>query len=177
MLAAISSAAVVGIEAVSVTVEVDAARGLPNWTIVGLAAGAVKESRDRVCAALVNSGFVLPPRRVTVGLAPGDLPKSGTAYDLPVALAYLAATDQLPVRALEGLVVAGELGLDGSVRAVRGILSVARQAAAAGAAALVVPPENVAEARLVDGLLVATAATLAGLVEMLRRGRPVPTPP
>lgn len=171
MLAAIRSAAVVGIDAVPVTVEVDAARGLPLWTTVGLAAGAVKESRERVGAAIVNSGFLLPPRRVTVGLAPGDLPKTGSAYDLPMALAYLAATGQLPVRALDGLVVAGELGLDGSVRGVRGMLSIARHAAAAGAAAIVVPPANVAEARLVDGLLVAAEPTLAGLVEMLRRGR------
>lgn len=176
MLAAIRSAAVVGIEAVPVTVEVDAARGLPQWTIVGLAAGAVKESRDRVVAALANSGFVLPPRRVTVGLAPGDLPKSGTAYDLPVALAYLAATGQLPAESLAGLVVAGELGLDGSVRGVRGALSVARQAAADGAAALIVPPQNVAEARLVEGLVVSAAPTLAELVDMLRRGPPVPAP-
>ncbi|MHB1222639.1 MAG: YifB family Mg chelatase-like AAA ATPase [Gemmatimonadaceae bacterium] len=173
MLAAIRSAAVVGIEAVPVTVEVDAARGLPQWITVGLAASAVKESRERVAAAIANSGFLLPPRRVTVGLAPGDLPKTGTAYDLPMALAYLAATGQLPAGALDGLVVAGELGLDGSVRGVRGMLSIARQAVAAGAAALVVPPANVAEARLVDGLLVAAEATLAGLVAMLRGGPPV----
>ncbi len=177
MLAAIRSAAVVGIEAVMITVEVDAARGLPNWTIVGLAAGAVKESRDRVCAAIANSGFVLPPRRVTVGLAPGDLPKSGTAYDLPVALAYLAATGQLSIDALAGLVAAGELGLDGSIRGVRGILSMAREAAVAGATAFIVPPQNVPEARLVDGLVVSTGPTLAELVGMLRKGGPVAAPP
>ncbi len=176
MLAAIRSAAVVGIEAVMITVEVDAARGLPNWTIVGLAAGAVKESRDRVCAALANSGFVLPPRRVTVGLAPGDLPKSGTAYDLPVALAYLAATGQLSTDALAGLVAAGELGLDGSIRGVRGVLSMAREAAASGAAAFIVPPQNVPEARLVEPLVVSTAATLDQLVEMLRCGGPLAAP-
>lgn len=176
MLAAIRSAAVVGIEAVIVTVEVDAARGLPNWTIVGLAAGAVKESRDRVCAALANSGFLLPPRRVTVGLAPGDLPKSGTAYDLPIALAYLAATGQLPFNSLDGLVVAGELGLDGSIRAVRGVLSMAREAAVADTAAFIVPPQNVPEARLVGRLVVSTSATLGGLVAMIRRGRPVEAP-
>ena len=174
MLAAIRSAAVVGIDAVPVTVEVDAAKGLPQWTLVGLGASAVKESRERVAAALANSGFTIPPRRVTVGLAPGDLPKSGTAYDLPIALAYLAATGQLPYPAIDSILVAGELGLDGSLRPVRGVLSIARHAAASEARTLVVPPHNVSEARLVDGLHVGTAATLAELVHALRRG---PLPP
>lgn len=170
MLAAIRSAAVVGIEAVPVTVEVDAARGLPLWLIVGLAAGAVKESKERLGAALVNSGFVLPPRRVTVGLAPGDIPKTGTAYDLPVALAYLAATGQLPLHALDGLMAVGELGLDGTLRPARGILPVACHAAASGVGMLIVPPANLAEACLVEGLRVATAPTLAELVGRLRAG-------
>lgn len=170
MLAAIRSAAVIGIEAVPVTVEVDAARGLPLWLIVGLAAGAVKESKERLGAALVNSGFVLPPRRVTVGLAPGDLPKTGTAYDLPVALAYLAATGQLPAGRLDGMMAVGELGLDGTLRPVRGILPVARHAAASGVGMLIVPPGNLAEACLVEGLSVTTAPTLAELVDGMRRG-------
>ena len=179
MLAAIRSAAVIGIEAVPVTVEVDAARGLPLWLIVGLAAGAVKESKERLGAALVNSGFVLPPRRVTVGLAPGDLPKTGTAYDLPVALAYLAATGQLPAERLEGLMAVGELGLDGTLRPVRGILPVARHAAVSGVRMLVVPPANLAEACLVEGLRVTTATTLAELGEALRSGdlSPIAEPP
>ena len=96
MLAAVSSAAVVGIDAYAVTVEVDSAQGLPQWTIVGLPVGAVKESRDRVGAALVNSGFTLPPRRITVNLAPADVRKDGTAFDLPIALGVLVATGQLP---------------------------------------------------------------------------------
>src|SRR6185437_8204239 len=95
MLAAIRSAAVIGIDAYNVTVEVDAAQGLPQWTIVGLPAGAVKESRERVGAAIVNSGFTLPPRRVTVNLAPADIRKEGTAFDLPIALGILVATGQV----------------------------------------------------------------------------------
>src|SRR5687767_931891 len=126
MLAAVRSAAVLGIDAYDVTVEVDVALGLPIWTIVGLPAGAVKESRERVSAALVNSGFEVPSRRTTVNLAPGDRPKTGTAFDLPIALGYLAATGQLDPACLTSVVAIGELGLDGSLRTVRGTLSVAR---------------------------------------------------
>jgi len=125
MLAAATSAAVLGIEAVDITVEVHVANGLPQWTLVGLAATAVKESRDRVSAAIVNSGFAVPPRRITVSLSPGDLPKAGTAFDLPIALGVLAASGQLDPERLRGLRVVGELGLDGCLRPVRGVLAVA----------------------------------------------------
>ena len=120
MLAAIRSAAVLGVDAYDVTVEVDVAAGLPQWTLVGLPAAAVKESRERVAAALVNAGFVVPPRRITVNLAPGDAREEGTGFDLPVALGILVATGQLPASAARDLVVVGELGLDGALRAVRG---------------------------------------------------------
>jgi magnesium chelatase family protein len=169
MLAAIRSAAVLGIEALPVTVEVDAAKGLPNWTIVGLAAGAVKESRERVSAALTNSGFVLPPRRLTINLAPADIRKEGTSYDVAIALGYLVATGQLDPACVAGLCVMGELGLDGSVRAVRGVLPVARAAHADGRR-LVVPPPNVAEAQLVAGLRVTAASSLGELADWLRAG-------
>src|ERR1043165_5471397 len=101
MLAAIRSAAVLGIDAYDVTVEVDATQGLPQWTMVGLPVGAVKESRERVGAALVNSGFSLPPRRITVNLAPADRRKDGTAFDLPIALGILVATGQLDATTIE----------------------------------------------------------------------------
>src|SRR5918998_813435 len=100
MLAAVRSAAVLGIEAYDVTVEVDAAPGLPNWTIVGLPAGAVKESRERVGAALANAGFKLPPRRITVNLAPADVRKEGTAFDLPIALGVLVGTGVVNAKAV-----------------------------------------------------------------------------
>src|SRR2546423_5234591 len=130
MLAAVRSAALVGIDAYDVIVEVDAAQGLPQWTIVGLAASAVKESRERVGAALVNAGFTVPPRRVTVNLAPADVRKEGTAFDLPIALGVLVGTGVLHPESIERCVVVGELGLDGSIRPVRGALSIARRLAA-----------------------------------------------
>lgn len=170
MLAAILSAAVLGIEAYDVTVEVDCARGLPQWFIVGLPAGSVKESRERVGAALANSGFTLPPRRITINLAPADIKKEGTAFDLPVALGILAATGQIPQDSVRDLVVVGELGLDGSVRAMRGALPVARRVAALGRCTLVLPHENMAEASLVSAVPLSAPRTLAELVGALRAG-------
>lgn len=170
MLAAAASATVLGIDALDVIVEVHVANGLPQWTLVGLAATAVKESRDRVGAALANSGFTVPPRRVTVNLQPADMPKHGTGFDLPIALALLAASGQLPPEALQGVCAIGELGLDGQLRAVRGVLAVARHVAAAGEALLVVPPDNLVEAQRVPGARAAAPATLAQLVEALRDG-------
>src|SRR3954466_1569460 len=113
MLAAVRSAALIGIDAYDVIVEVDAAPGLPQWTIVGLAAGSVKESRERVGSALANSGFTVPPRRITVNLAPADVRKEGTAFDLPIAIGILIATGQLDRCAADKRMFVGELGLDG----------------------------------------------------------------
>lgn len=170
MLATIHSAAVLGVEAYDVTVEVDVAAGLPAWTIVGLAGAAVRESRERVTAALQNSGFDLPSRRIVIGLSPADVRKEGTAFDLPIALALLCATGQLAAESLHGLVVAGELGLDGAIRPIRGALPLARAASRDGARALIVPEANVAEASLVASVRLAAAPTLAALVDALRRG-------
>lgn len=167
MLAAATSAAVLGINAVDITVEVHVANGLPQWTLVGLAATAVKESRDRVSAAITNSGFTVPPRRITVSLSPGDLPKAGTAFDLPIALGVLAASGQLDPGRLHGLRVVGELGLDGVLRPVRGVLAVARRAVACNDI-LVIPPQNAAEAACVRGVRAITPHTLAELVAQLR---------
>ena len=170
MLAAAQSAAVLGIDAIDVLVEVHVANGLPQWTLVGLAATAVKESRDRVGAALANSGFTVPPRRITVNLQPADTPKSGTAFDLPIALALLAASGQLPPEALQGVCAIGELGLDGQLRAVRGTLAVARHVAATSDALLIVPPDNLGEALRVTNARAAAPRTLAELVAALRDG-------
>ncbi|HET7584049.1 MAG TPA: YifB family Mg chelatase-like AAA ATPase [Gemmatimonadaceae bacterium] len=169
MLSAVMSAAVLGVDAYEITVEVDCALGLPQWTIVGLPAGAVKESRERVGAALVNSGFTVPPRRVTVNLAPADVRKEGSAFDLPIALGILVATRQLEPGALAGITVVGELGLEGAVRPVRGALPIARLVARKGGA-LVLPAANVAEASLVRGVSLVAPATLAELVAQLRAG-------
>ncbi|HJP85079.1 MAG TPA: YifB family Mg chelatase-like AAA ATPase [Gemmatimonadaceae bacterium] len=164
------SAALIGIDAYDVIVEVDAAQGLPQWTIVGLAASAVKESRERVGAALVNSGFKVPPRRITVNLAPADIRKDGTAFDLPIAIGILVATGQLPPESVDKLIFVGELGLDGELRTMRGALSVARHAHRAGAASLVLPRANVAEASRVSALNLSAPRTLGDLVCELREG-------
>ena len=172
MLAAIRSAAVVGVDAYDVLVEVDCAHGLPLFTVVGLPAGSVKESRERVSAALLNSGFALPARRITVNLAPADVKKEGTAFDVPIALGILVATGQLDHDDVAPLVVLGELGLDGSIRAVRGALPVAcriRQASARPA--LVLPPANVAEASLASGVRLCAPGSLLELVRQLRHGQ------
>jgi magnesium chelatase family protein len=169
MLAATLSAAVLGIEALEVTVEVHVANGLPQWTLVGLAATAVKESRDRVSAALANAGFTVPPRRITVSLSPGDLPKAGTAFDLPIALGVLAASGQLDAAQLQGLRVVGELGLDGALRPVRGVLAVARLAAERGEV-LVIPPGNAGEAACVQRVRAVAPESLGALVTLLRAG-------
>ena len=183
VLAAVRSAAVLGIDAYDVTVEVDVALGLPMWTIVGLAAGAVKESRERVSAALANSGFIVPHRRVTINLAPADVRKEGSSFDLPIALGFLAATGQLDPESLSSVVAIGELGLDGALRPVRGTLSVARRLGgegrrkrASGAVSgppptLLLPPPNVAEAALVSRLRLTAPATLADAVAQLQSGR------
>ncbi len=171
MLAAIRSAALCGVAGTPVMVEVDAARGLPKWMIVGLAANAVKESRERVSAAIVNAGFEMPSRRFTVSLAPGDTRKDGTAFDLPIALGVLVATGQLRSNAVEGLAALGELGLDGAVRPVRGMLPIAMHVARdRNVAALLGPVANGNEAALVPHLRFWAATDLRQVVAALERG-------
>ncbi len=171
MLAAIRSAAVFGIDAHDVCVEVDVAQGLPHWTLVGLPAGEVKESRERVSAALANSGFILPPRRITVSLSPGDLRKAGTGFDLPIAVGLLVALGALSPECVDGLAFLGELGLDGAVRGVRGVLSVARHLSASQhVRGLVLPPANVNEAGLVRSVPLIAPRTLCELVDALQAG-------
>ena len=171
MLAAVRSAAVLGVDAYEVTVEVDVAAGLPAWTIVGLASSAVKEARERVTAAITNSGFDLPSRRVTVNLSPADVRKDGTAFDLPIALGLLVATGQLDQAAVESLLVAGELGLDGAIRPIRGALPLARAAVRGAARAIVIPESNAAEAGLVPQVRLCSAPALRSLVDALRAGQ------
>lgn len=172
MLATLHSAAVLGIDATAVTVEVNVSQGLPLWTIVGLADSVVKESKERVVAALRECGFRIPSLRVLAALSPADVKKVGNGYDLPIALGFLVATGQLRAESVAGLVAVGELGLDGSLRAVRGTLSVARLVAATAgqSATLLVPPANVTEATLVPQVRVATATSLRDLVARLQLG-------
>jgi magnesium chelatase family protein len=160
MLATILSGAVLGVDAYPVRVEVDLARGLPSMSVVGLPQGAVREGRERVTAALVNSGFTLPAKRITVNLAPANVPKAGSAFDLPIALGVLTAAGELGARPMQTTCFLGELGLDGSLRPVHGALAVALECRAAGAAALVVPEANAQEAAVVEGVNVYGARTL-----------------
>src|ERR671934_1216764 len=125
MVQRVSTVAFEGIEARSVTVQVQVAPGLPAFTVVGLADKAVSEARERVRAALIASGLALPARRITINLAPADLPKEGSHYDLPIALGLMAAIGAIPHDALDGYTVLGELGLDGSISAVAGVLPAA----------------------------------------------------
>ncbi|RMG98406.1 MAG: hypothetical protein D6708_00580, partial [Candidatus Dadabacteria bacterium] len=154
MLARVRSAAVLGVDAFPVDVEVDVAHGLPSFTVVGLPDGAVKESRDRVKSAIRNAGYRFPPHRITVNLAPADVKKEGAGFDLPVALAVLAADPDLALPIPEGMGFLGELALDGGVRPVRGVLPIALESRRLGFAALCVPRENAEEAAVVGGLTV-----------------------
>jgi len=168
MLARCLSASLLGFDAIPVTVEVDLAPGLPGLQLVGLPDTAIQESRERVRAALRNSGFRGPLVRVVVNLAPADLRKEGPAFDLPIALALLVASGQLDAPVLDGLWCAGELGLDGSIRPCRGILAIACQAAEHQAKALAVSADDANEASLVNGLVIRSASTLRELIESLR---------
>lgn len=172
MLAAVRSAAVLGVDAFDVTVEVDCTRGLPQWTIVGMAANSVKESRERVSAALANAGITLPQRRVTVNLAPADVAKTGTAFDLPIAVAVLVAFGIVDEASVRDAVFLGELGLDGSVRPVRGVLPVARRLAGRSGvrSTLVLPRANLGEASLVRDLAMCAPTNIAELVGWLQAG-------
>ena len=131
-LAMLSTRAVVGVDAVAVTVEVHLANGLPSFSTVGLPETAVKESKDRVRGAILNSGFEFPAKRITVNLAPADLPKSGGRFDLPIALGILLASGQLPGAKIEGAEFIGELALDGGLRKVPGVLPTALACGRAG---------------------------------------------
>ena len=154
MLARVCSAAVQGIEAFPVEVEVNAGWGETIIVIVGLPDAAVKESRDRVSTALGNSGFKFPMGRTTINLAPADVKKEGPSFDLPIAVGILAASEQIETDQLDNFVVVGELALTGAVRPVKGILPIALRAKAEGKTGVLVPAENAAEAAVVQGLLV-----------------------
>ncbi|HWH30330.1 MAG TPA: YifB family Mg chelatase-like AAA ATPase [Mycobacteriales bacterium] len=170
-LARAFSVALVGLEAHVVEVEADLGQGLPGLTLVGLPDAAVAESRDRVRAAVQNSGLQWPLRRITLGLSPASLPKRGSAFDLAIAAAIVAAGDEeLPAAALTDLVLLGELALDGGIRPVRGVLPAVRGARDAGFRRVVVPAGNLAEARLVDGVESYGLRRLTDLVRLVRHG-------
>ena len=162
-----------GVNGYEVTAECDLSGGLPNFDIVGLPDAAVKEARERVRAAIKNSGFAFPVSRITVNLAPADRKKGGTVYDLPILTGILAAGGQLDLRGVRDAAFLGELSLAGGVRPVPGVLPMAMAAARAGIKELFVPADNAAEATLVDGLTVYPVKTVGQLAAHLRGEEPI----
>jgi magnesium chelatase family protein len=172
MLARAHTFTIEGLEPRHVTVEVDVRAGLPSFTIVGLADAAVREARERVRSAILNSGFDFPARRITASLAPGDVPKAGAALDLALACALLAAAGQIPREQLDGRVLFGELALDGQVSACRGTLAVAQAARQLRLGALVLGAASAREALLVADLEIAPVERLQSAVRVLAGGQP-----
>src|SRR6185369_6442629 len=152
MLAKVCSAAVNGIEAYPVEVEVNAGYGDTIIVIVGLPDAAVKESRDRVTTALINAGFAFNFGRTTINLAPADVKKEGPSFDLPIAVGMVAASEQMETGILDDFVFVGELALTGAVRPVKGVLPIALSARASGKKGVIVPADNAPEAAVVSGL-------------------------
>ena len=172
MLARVNSGALLGVDAYRVEVEVDLAPGLPAFTTVGLPETAVKESKDRVRGALKNSGYKFPGNRITINLAPADVRKEGTGFDLPVAVGILAAQGIVPQEALDNFLLFGELSLDGRLKPTRGVLSVALATREAGLG-LILPKDNAREAAVVQGVEVYPAEYLAQVAEFLAGREPL----
>jgi magnesium chelatase family protein len=169
MLACIRSAAVYGIDAAPVTIEVDVAFGLPGFTVVGLPDPSVRESRDRIRSAIRNSGFTFPGHRVVVNLAPADVRKAGSSFDLPIALGVLAATGVIERRDVDDVLVLGELSLDGGIQAARGVLPVAAAARARRFKGVLLPEANSREAAIVAGLEFYPVRSLTEAVNAINR--------
>ncbi len=167
MLSKVTSSTVYGLDAYRVDVEVDMSPGLPMFSIVGLPDAAVKESRERVRAAVKNTGFNFPIRRITVNLAPADIKKEGSGFDLPMALGILAAEEVIKAESLKRCLVVGELSLDGRVKPIKGALPIAVAARDAGLKGLILPSENAREAAVVQELSVYGVETLPQVVEFL----------
>ncbi len=167
MLATVPSAAVLGLDAYEVAVEVDIATGQPGVTVVGLPSTGVKESRDRVWAAVKNSGYHVPAKKITINLAPAEIRKEGAAFDLPIAVGLIAASGGVPPERLAEFALVGELGLDGAVKQVPGILPIAVGVQRHGGRGLIVPRANANEAAVVQGLAIHPAVTLREVIQFL----------
>lgn len=173
MLAKVNSAALYGIDALRVEVEIDLAPGLPQLATVGLAEGAVKESKDRIRAAVKNCGYTFPAKRITINLAPADIKKEGSAYDLPMAIGILAAEGNVDKKPLDDYLLIGELSLDGTVKPVRGALSVAMAARKSGFKGLLLPKQNAPEAAVVGEVEVLGVCDLPQVVEYLNGAKTI----
>ena len=177
MLACLRSAAVFGIEASPVTIEVDVSFGLPGFTMVGLPDASVRESRDRIRSAVRNSGYEFPAHRITVNLAPADVRKAGSSFDLPIALGVLAASGVIARRDVDDVLVLGELSLDGGIQAARGVLPIAAAARRLQLRGLLLPASNGREAAVVDGLDFYPVRSLTEAVRALNDPHPVALSP
>jgi magnesium chelatase family protein len=171
MLAKVNSAALYGIDALRVEVEIDLASGLPQLATVGLPEGAVKESKDRIRAAVKNCGYNFPAKRITINLAPADIKKEGSAYDLPMAVGILAAEESIEKTLLDEFLLIGELSLDGSVKPVRGALPIAMAAKKEQVKGLILPEQNAPEAAVVSEVQVLGVRNLPQVVEFLNGAR------
>lgn len=169
MYSTVISGGIRGIYSYLVQVEVDTAQGLPGFEMVGYLGSEVKEAKERVRVALKNAGFAIPAERITVNISPADIPKEGTAYDLPVAVAILSSMEIVPKEALADLLMIGELGLNGELRPVRGVLPVVREAKSAGFKRCIVPKENEMEGAVVEGIEVYGLDCLQEVADFLRQ--------
>ncbi len=170
MFSKVCGIGLLGVEGCLVHVEADAQEGLPSFVMIGALAPEVREAQDRVRTALKGAGFRFPPKKVTVNLSPADLHKSGTGFDLPIAAAVLGAYGGLPWEKIEDAVLIGELGLDGIVKPVRGILPMVVEAKHCGKSICYLPAENVREGRMVPGMRIVGVGHIREFVEMIRRG-------
>ena len=170
MFSRIYSAAIIGIEARPVQVEADVTDGLPQFTMVGYLTAQVREAEERVRTALKNAGIFFHPRHVTINISPADIIKTGSRFDLPIAIGVLASEGKVPEQSLDGLMAVGELSLSGDVNAVTGVLPIAVCARQMGIRSLIVPAPNVREARVVGGLNVVGIRSLGELLNYLRHG-------
>lgn len=170
MYSNIISGAVWGVNALSVNVEVDISSGLPTFIMVGCPGSEVKESRERVWTALKNIGIKIPTARITVNLSPADIHKEGTSYDLPIAVGILSSARTIPAESTDGILMLGELGLNGEIRPVKGVLPIIRHAAKIGIRECIVPKENAAEASVIPGIKVHGAENIVKIIEFLNAG-------
>ncbi len=175
MFGYVRSAVLYGVECRMIVVEADANDGLPCFAMVGYLASEVREAQDRVRTALKNSGYRLPPKKVTVNLAPADIRKSGSGFDLPIAVAVMAAHGLLPGKALDGVFLAGELGLDGSIHGIHGVLGMVMEAKKAGCTSCIVPAANVREGAVIRGIKVYGAGHLSEVVGHFVSGKRLQT--
>ena len=168
MISRITTATVYGIDGTKIDVEVDLSYGLPAFNIVGLPETAVKESKERVRAAIKNAGFEFPGDRITVNLAPADVRKEGSSFDLPIAIGILTSMNIIKEEAMKDYLIAGELSLDGRIKSIRGVLPIAILTERVGMKHIIVPEENGQEAAIVQGIDVYGAAHLLDIVHYLK---------